>query len=53
MNAAVMTVLPEPGQTTADPVLVPVAEPLPGAELPPSASEVAPEPEAMPEKGAK
>lgn len=53
-----MTVLPEPGQTTADPVLVPVAEPLPGAEStsgasPPLTSEVVTQPEAMPEKGAK
>jgi len=56
-----MTILPEPGQTTADPVAMPAIEPLPDVETasPGAASEVVPQaealsqPSALPEKGAK
>lgn len=48
-----MTVLPEPGQTTADPV---AAAPVSGADptiVSPKSSAVVPQPEATPEKGVK
>ena len=56
-----MTVLPEPGQTTADPVTNLSTEPTQGADstsngealLPAETSPVVQQPEAMPEKGAK
>lgn len=56
-----MTVLPEPGQTTADPVLMPVVEPLSSADSASNdmaessvpAAEALTQPDALPEKEAK
>ena len=56
-----MTVLPEPGQTTADPVLTPTVEPLPSSdsasndlsESSATAVEAMSQPDVLPEKGAK
>ena len=55
-----MTVLPEPGQTTADPVAMAAVAPSPLDTMPSAASaaaEVVPalatQPETLPEKGAK
>ena len=56
-----MTVLPEPGQTTADPVLMPIVEPLSSADSASNdmaessvpAAEALTQPDALPEKEAK
>ena len=49
-----MTVLPEPGQTTADPVAISADVPSDGATASPEAAPpVVQQPEALPEKGAK